>query len=444
MNTNGVFSIGVLGLLTCLGCGSGDNAETVDASIRVDAGVGPDSAVTDAATPDAGICTSDDQCENGRCQSAGDCACPIPEDIPAPSSWQRTPGSPLLLPGHSHQDGTSFLLADPSALFDESSQSWKLWYAASRGDCFTCENDAVVELAESSDGISWTVQEAVSLGLSGIGWDAIRTETPDVIVDPNAVPERRYVMAYAGADQMLPLGFPNYNIGVAFSADGKTFTRVSASESPHSEEGFVLSEIDTFPIKLGATGGVVADPTLVLVDGVYHMWFSSFACADGDVCAEILEFGISHATSNDAVNWTADPANPVLEGGEQPSVIWNSQDCRFEMWMTKKAMGDGDGIPSTFNPTLGTVRAVSEDGSTWITDSERDFVWDESVSGEELGLLTGIDVAMRGAERVLFYVGMGTDSIPSGFFIPVQTSFDPAGFVPGTFGLGLATQAPSD
>ncbi len=108
------------------------------------------------------------------------------------------------------------------------------------------------------------------------------------------------------------------------------------------------------------------------------------------------------------------------------------------MWFTRDAPGEEDAIPATFNPSAGTFRATSVDGTTWTVDEARDFPWDMSAPGEELGLLTGVDVALRGAERVLFYVGMGTQQIPKGAAIPVQTSFNKAGFVPGTFGLGVA------
>ncbi|MBL4635951.1 MAG: hypothetical protein JKY56_18970 [Kofleriaceae bacterium] len=436
-------SIATLSSVLFLGCGSDSNPASIDAGAGIDATVIVDASLPPDAAPDASICMGDNDCETGRCQSDGSCSCPMTADIPPVFPWQRQVGAPLLVPGQVHGDGTNFLIADPSALYNEAEGKWQVWYAASRGECFTCENSAVIELAESSDGIAWTVAEDVALNLSGTGWDAIRSETPDVIVDPNAIPSRRYAMAYSGADVMLPLGFPNYNIGIAFSPDGKNFTRVSAAESGQAEDGLVLTELVAFPNNMQVNGGVVADPTLALIDGTYHMWFSSFGCADGDTCANILEFGISHATSIDAVHWIPDTANPVIVGGEQPSAIWNPNDCRFEMWMTRKAQGDDDGIPATFNPTLGSFRAVSEDGSSWTVESQRDFTWDNQAGGEQLGLLTGVDVALRGLERVLFYVGMGTDSVPPGFFIPVQQSFDKAGFVPGTFGLGMARQAVS-
>ena len=390
---------------------------------------------------DAGGCKNNSDCELGHCQPDGSCVCPASGSAPAPAPWTRTAGAPLLVPGQSHVDGQNFLLADPSALYERDSDSWRLWYAASRGlEFISSDNRAVIEVAESNDALSWSVQEAVALDLSGVGWDAIRTETPDVIIDPAAPAARRYIMAYSGADVILGLGFPNYNVGIAFSADGKTFTRVPANESPHGEAGFVLREQDAFPALPTVNGGVVADPTLVLHDDVYHIWFSSFGCGDGDTCADIRAFGVSHATSTDAIHWIADPANPVVAGAEQPSVLWNHRECQFEMWFTKDAPGEEDAIPSTFNPSAGTFRATSADGTSWTVDTTRDFVWDGSEPGEDLGLLTGVDVALKEEQRILFYVGMGTMAVPPGFFIPVQTSFDVAGFVSGTFGLGLATQ----
>ena len=95
--------------------------------------------------------------------------------------------------------------------------------------------------------------------------------------------------------------FTDYAIGVAFSADGTTFTRAA------SNGGKVLDAAQVYPASLD---GVVADPELVVKDGVYHLWFSSFGCS-GTNCATVDRYGIAHATSTDAITWTVEAA-PVM------------------------------------------------------------------------------------------------------------------------------------
>ena len=73
----------------------------------------------------------------------------------------------------------------------------------------------------------------------------------------------------------------------------------------------------------------------VIFDGsVFHMWFvgGDTSTGEGD--------GIGHATSTDGVEWTMDPANPVLMRGEPgewddytlwlPAVVYDGS--QFHMW----------------------------------------------------------------------------------------------------------------
>ena len=68
-------------------------------------------------------------------------------------------------------------------------------------------------------------------------------------------------------------GFPGYAIGAAFSADGKTFTRVPAAESPHGMDGPVLTARDAYQIgrDRGGSRGRARRRHVSL-------WFSSFSC----------------------------------------------------------------------------------------------------------------------------------------------------------------------
>jgi len=171
--------------------------------------------------------------------------------------------------------------------------------------------------------------------------------------------------------------------------------------------------------------GVLADPEAQLVDGVYHLWFSSFA---NDVDGNILAFGISHATSSDGIHWIPSPNNPIPSlrnadnaGGQQPSVAWNPDLQRWEMWYTMDSEEEVELIPSTFNPAFGFWMATSVDALVWEVDysAPRDFYWQPESLYEEHGLLTGAEVVIVNGVRHLFYTGWGSNEAPEGFAVPV-------------------------
>ena len=56
-----------------------------------------------------------------------------------------------------------------------------------------------------------------------------------------------------------------------------------------------------------AADGIVADPEVVLVDGIYHLFFSSFSCS-GATAPRSTTFGVAHATLADGITWTIDEA----------------------------------------------------------------------------------------------------------------------------------------
>ena len=96
--------------------------------------------------------------------------------------------------------------------------------------------------------------------------------------------------------------------------------------------------------------------TTVLFDGlIYHMWFSG-----ADESLDRTDIG--HATSSDGVEWTMDPANPVLTRGD--SGAWDDNllygaavtydGAQFHMWY-----GGGDGSVQR------TGYATSPDGTAW-------------------------------------------------------------------------------
>ena len=398
---------------------------------------GDDAAVpVDAAPPDVRI-----DAPSNNCQSQG-----------AIGQFIRRAGNPRVRPGTTFVDGKLDIhIADPDVHFDSATQRWIAYWAAGHGSTYTDPAMvAVIRRATSADRMTWTIDDAPVFSQSTVAgaWDRVNTETPTVIYNPAAPPSRRYLMLYSGSDGTFPhpgYTFANYQIGAAFSADGRAFTRVPAVESPHNKDGLVLTGKQVYPT---GSDGIVADPEIALVDGIYHLFFSSFSCS-GANCATTDTFGIAHATSADGITWTIREApvrsllrtSMLTSGGQQPSVIYDPVHCKWEMWLRSDGATDVNNQPVSFNNMAGVYKADSTDGLNWNVNFafSRDLTWaptDPNGGGEDLGLLTGADVAMNGNGRLMLYVGFDDDSVPSGFALPLRAG----GTTPGVFTLNVATR----
>lgn len=352
------------------------------------------------------------------------------------SDWARDE-SPLLIAGAVGADGKrETVIADPDVVYDSSSGDWHLYYFAARATEYGNDSDVefYIQHATSLNGTGWTLDIGQALSLPGDvnAWDSIRVETPSVLIDPTASADRRFKLYYAGAGGNTPAGFHDYQLGLAFSSDGSTFTRLSAAESPYGEAGAVLRSGEVLGQLDNYDYGIVADPDIQLIDGTYNLWFSSFAADDQN---NTLAFGISHATSADGINWSADITSPVPSllwpqsgvGGQQPSVAYNSALDRWETYFTSDTAADQARMPSTFNPSTGVWMSTSSDYQNWTHDyTGRSFDWDGDSPHEELGLLTGLEVIVVDDVRHLFYTGWSSIAPPSGFVVPVEGGYDPA------------------
>ena len=408
----------LLCLLSLAACGGDDASTPVDASAD--------------AQPDA---------PPSNCQAQG-----------ATGQFLRRANNPRLRPRQTFTDGKiDISISDPDVRWDAVTARWDLVYASSHGTSYQSSDQAgVIRHASSADRITWTVDEAPALTVSTDpqAWDRKRTETPTVVWNPNAPADRRYLMLYSGASGPFPhagYAFSNYAIGAAISADGKVFTRIGAAESPKGKAGLVLTATDVFPV---GSDGVVADPELALVNGTYHLFFSSFSCKGTD-CQTRENFGISHATSTDGIHWVIAeaPVRSLLRmsavltsGGAQPTVIYDEAHCSWEMWLTSDAAGEHDNQPVAFNNMTGVWHADSKDGVNWHINYAfaRELTWTPSEAGEPLGLLTGADVAQNGNGRLMLYVGFDDQMVPANFYLP-DHSVTP-GYRPGVMVLNVATR----
>ncbi len=392
-----------------------------------------------STTPDAGTDVRGDAPPT-TCQPLG-----------AQGQFTRRAGNPRMLAGRTFDDGQQDLsIADPDVRWDAATSTYQLYYAAAHATSGSATDPVpVIRHATSPDRMTWTVDQTPALTASSEAgaWDRTHAAAPTVIHNPSAPADRRYLMLYAGAAGAFP--FPGYafdhtSIGAAFSADGVTFTRVSAAASPHGTAGLVLTGLQAYP---GSTGALVADPELALVDGIYHVWFSSFACS-GPSCGTVTNAGIAHATSADGVTWTIAeaPVRSLLRasadpktGGQQPSVIYDAEHCRWELWLASDVGTENDAQPVELANMMGVFHAESNDGVAWNINytRARDVQWSASEAGEHLGLRTGADVTQRSTGRLMLYVGFDDQNVPSGYVLPDRTT---TGSRPGVMTLNVATR----
>ncbi len=364
--------------------------------------------------------------------------------------YRRTPAPRLISGTHTYTNNTvDIAITDPDLRWDEASSMWELYYHGPNSVNYQSAITSMIRHAESPDLTAWTIDDAPSLvtPTATSAWDHGTTETPTVVYNPDAPADRRYLMLYSGGNDpnYQGKGFYNYAIGAAFSADGKTFTRVSATESPHALAGQVLTAADVF----SGSEGIVADPEVVLVNGTYQLWFSSFAC-NGTGCSNTSAYGISHATSVDGIHWAIAeaPVHTLLRmsavpssGGGQPSVIYDATHCRYEMWLHSDADTENMNQPIVFNNMAGVWHATSLDGVTWSVNYAgiRDLQWNATTpdAGEHLGLLTGADVAAKGSSRYMVYSGFDNQNVPTGFALPDRSQ---QGFEAGVITLNVAAR----
>jgi hypothetical protein len=353
---------------------------------------------------------------------------------------QLTAGAPLFDDGQ-----VDLYMEDPDVHWDGA--QWVAYWSATHAESFTAKDRVrLFRRATSTDRVTWTVDEEPALvqDTSPESWERSFLDAPTVALNPDAPADRRYIMLYAAADDLFQpahYSYPAYRIGAAFSADGRTFTRISAEESPHDVEGLVLTPRQVF----STFDGVIGDPELVVVDGVYHLYFSSFSCS-GSSCETPRSHGVAHATSTDGIHWTIvdAPVRSLLRsadltsGGDKPSVVYDPLHCNWELWLRHDSTQDVAGQPIDFDNMAGLYRAWSTDGETWNVNYafRRDFEWDATKPGEKLGLRGGADVAIQGYGRMMLYVGFDDTDVPSGFELPSRSG----GAQPATMTLDVATR----
>lgn len=328
--------------------------------------------------------------------------------------FERFASNPVIEPGFPVRTGgpTVDSVSDPDVIYDESLGLWRMWFAASyfEGDDFFTG----IMHAQSVDGLSWSVSPGLALShaASATSWDYTSTETPSVVIDPAADPGERYRLYYSGGNVNVdPLGgYPRFQIGAAVSADGYTFTRIAAAESPYGVSGLVLRVEDTLPAYAGQVStGVAADPEVKRANETFQLWFTIIGLdsTDADVAG-----GIGFATSTDGVWWTADAANPIDsikrfddDFTAQPTALERS-DGTYELWYNADVPSELTEYDIGPNGTLGFWRAIGASPTSFSLPADRAFAVDAHDPLESRGLAVGIDVARRNGQTRLYYASL--------------------------------------
>ncbi len=205
------------------------------------------------------------------------------------------------------------------------------------------------------------------------------------------------------------------NYGTSF--DGRTWTM-------HPASPVLLQGPEVYD------SGAIDNPSVVVVDGVYHMFYSCYDLFNGPN-------QIAHATSPDGIVWTKDLANPVLETGPpgsvdsgeliHPCVIYEVP--LFRIWYNSHTDAPGD-TPQNI------AHATSFDGVTWARFPQ------PVLEPGALGEWDGSGLFMMNVIRFqdlfyMFYTGGQGDG--SGGITPLQT-----GYATSTDGVNWDKRNPSE
>jgi beta-1,2-mannobiose phosphorylase / 1,2-beta-oligomannan phosphorylase len=190
-------------------------------------------------------------------------------------SWTMHP-DPVLIPTAGSWD--SFTVEWPWVIRENG--EYKMWYTGAKNF-----PELKIGYATSPDGINWTKYEYNPVfGVGSDEWEALAVGTGDIISFNG-----EYKMWYTGASTDL-----QYCIGYATSTDGIMWQRDMVN-NPVIVPGYPgnWDELHAYA------------PRLLIIDGIYYMWYSS---DDG------VKRQVGLATSPDGIfNWKKHEGNPVLK-----------------------------------------------------------------------------------------------------------------------------------
>jgi len=152
-------------------------------------------------------------------------------------------------------------------------------------------------------------------------------------------------------------------------------------------------------------GFEVSRPTVLLKDGVYHMWYTGQnipSKSDG-------ESSIGYASSKDGINWTRREGGPVLKPDQSwenstacsPHVIWD--EGKFKMWYSGGGILEAEAIGY----------ATSEDGIHWMKEQKNPIFKADPGEFWEMYKVGSSFVFKEDGWYNMLYMGYDADVMPS-------------------------------
>ncbi len=314
--------------------------------------------------------------------------------------WTRHPGNPVLKPGRKTPGapiGNDYYnLSDPCVVKDDG--VYKMWYTSSGPTTALAVNHCNISYAESTDGVSWTKYEGNPvLDANPSSWDEFAVETVAVLLDDDAPASERFKMWYAGRTSETP-GDPAYDIGYAWSTDGKAWTK-------HSAPVLVKGAADDWD------NHFLEGPSVIKDGATFKMWYAAMdaiandQASDGKVC-------IGYAESTDGIVWVKHEGPVLVTGGSGTWDFVTVQDpcvlkvgASYCLWYGGKTSD-----VKNYGQRMGF--ASSSDGITWNKSASNPFFgrgapgsWD-AVTASYAGIILDGDVLK------MWYTGMDKDYDP--------------------------------
>jgi len=278
-------------------------------------------------------------------------ACLCSREALAQTEWEKHPCNPVFAAGppgswyeilHGH-----YVLLDDEA----GKRIFKMWFSS----------DVLITgigYATSADGLHWDTQpdQVIPAGPRG-SWNDVFLSFPSVMKH-----QGKYKMWVNGWSSM-PIAGSNDTMGYFDSDDGIAWR--AYPENPIFIPTMPAEDWPLTPPAQGKAKNLAAQvPTVVIRDGVFHLWYSGVVDFSSGVAM------IGHATSPDGIrDWVKDPQNPVvLPGGPGEPDDRTISDAyvlfaggQFQMWYQRL-------LP----PNAGALFmfATSSDGTTWEKHSQ--------------------------------------------------------------------------
>ncbi len=178
----------------------------------------------------------------------------------------------------------------------------------------------MVSLSHGDDWVKSPKNPMLSLG-KGDAFDSQNIFAPSIAKDGG-----KYFLFYAGGPSGPRNGgeLVRYQIGLALSADGETWTKTGKPLLP-------LGERDNFH----ATPSLLRNPAgdLLKINGVWHMVFCGNRADDVEL-----------ATSRDGLNWEKDSRSPIFKSAYAPNLVQVEGELRM-YYISKPPRADGKPVP---------------------------------------------------------------------------------------------------